>query len=105
MYTRYITADAIGGVRRQLRDDVVPIFTEVRQIFEENRTLDVPGWGPLGELMVGALYRSLIDSFAGHTDTALGVVNKWEREDLSHAERNWRTAEDLAVQRVTPKGP
>ncbi|NUO96397.1 MAG: hypothetical protein HOW71_31350 [Nonomuraea sp.] len=105
MYTRYLTADAIGGVRQQLRDDVIPLFTEILQIFEENKALDAPGWGPLGEWTVGALYRSLIDSFAGHTDTALGVVRKWEQEDLSHAERNWRTAEDLAVQRIKAKRP
>jgi hypothetical protein len=102
VYTRYITPDAIGGVRKQLRDDVIPVLTEVRQIFEENRSLDLPGWGPLGEWTVGALYRSLIDSFTGHTDAALGVVKKWEEEDLKHAEQNWRTAEDLAIQRVRP---
>ncbi len=98
--TRYITPDAIGEVRRGIRDDLLPVLDEVRQIFEENRAVGFPGWGPLGEWTVGALYRSLLDSFVRDTETALAVMRKWEGEDLAFAERNWRTAEDLIVQRV-----
>ncbi|SEF80671.1 hypothetical protein SAMN05444920_101717 [Nonomuraea solani] len=102
MDTRYITPSAIGAVRRGLRDDVLPVITEVRQIFEENRSVDFPGWGPLGEWSVGVLYRSLLDSFLRDTEAALAVLGKWEGEDLRIAERNWRAAEDLAVQRIKP---
>ncbi|MET7337347.1 hypothetical protein [Nonomuraea sp. NPDC005650] len=98
--TRYITPDAIAKVRRDIRDDLLPVFDQVRQILEENRAVGFPGWGPLGEWTVGELYRSLIESFLRDTQTALGVVRKWEGEDLTHAEGNWRTAEDLIVQRV-----
>ncbi|MEV0380486.1 hypothetical protein [Nonomuraea sp. NPDC050643] len=100
MDTRYITPDAIGQVRRSIRDDLLPVMTEVRQIFDENRSVDFPGWGPLGEWTVGALYRSLIESFLRDAEAALTVLGRWEGEDLKTAERNWRTAEDLAVQRI-----
>ncbi|AQZ65379.1 unnamed protein product [[Actinomadura] parvosata subsp. kistnae] len=100
--TRYLTPDAIGEVRRSIREELLPIFTEVRQIFEENKAVDFPGWGAVGEWTVGALYRSLLDSFLRDADAVLAVLGKWEGEDLKHAEQNWRTAEDLAVQRVKP---
>ncbi|TDE49734.1 hypothetical protein E1295_20170 [Nonomuraea mesophila] len=98
--TRYITPDAIGEVRRDLREDLLPLFAEIRRILEENRSLDFPAWGPLGEWTAGALYRSLIDAFVRDTDAALGVVRTWEGEHLRFAEHNWRAAEDLAVRRV-----
>jgi hypothetical protein len=98
--TRYITPDAIGAVRRNLREDLMPLLDEVRQIFEENKSVDFPGWGPLGEWTVGTLYRSLIESFLRDTEAALGVLGTWEGEDLSIAQRNWRAAEDLIIQRV-----
>ncbi|MEU6715406.1 hypothetical protein ABZ897_28410 [Nonomuraea sp. NPDC046802] len=98
--TRYITPDAIGEVRRDIRESIVPAVDEVRRIFEENKTVDAPGWGPIGEWTVGALYRSLVESFVRDTDTLLDVLDTWEAEHLTFAERNWRTAEDLAVQRV-----
>ncbi|MFC5823954.1 hypothetical protein [Nonomuraea insulae] len=103
MDTRYITPDAISEVRRGIRDELLPIFTEVRQILEENKSIDFPGWGPIGEWTVGALYRSMIDSFVDDAEAAHAVLTKWESEDLSFAERNWRTAEDLIVRRVGRK--
>ncbi|MFC4006063.1 hypothetical protein ACFOY2_02435 [Nonomuraea purpurea] len=98
--TRYITPDAIGEVRRDIRESIVPAVAEVRQIFEENKAVDAPGWGAVGEWTVGVLYESLIESFLRDTDTLLDVLNTWEGEHLRFAEQNWRTAEDLAVQRV-----
>lgn len=103
MDTRYITPDAISEVRRDIRDELLPVFAEVRQILEENKSIDFPGWGPIGEWTVGALYRSMIDSFADDAEAAHAVLAKWESEDLSFAERNWRTAEDLIVRRVGRK--
>jgi hypothetical protein len=98
--TRYITPDAIGEVRRDIRQDLMPLLDEVRQIFEENRSVGFPGWGPLGEWTVGALYRSLIESFLRDTEAALTVLGTWESTDLAVAERNWRAAEDLIIQRI-----
>ncbi|TDD25740.1 hypothetical protein [Nonomuraea diastatica] len=100
-HTIFITSDAIGEVRRDIREDLLPLFAEIRQILEENRSLDFPGWGALGEGTVGALYRSLVDTFVRDADAALGVIRTWEGEHLRFAERNWRTAEELAVRRVS----
>ncbi|MEO3804984.1 hypothetical protein [Nonomuraea sp. B1E8] len=100
-HTVFITPDAIGEVRRDLREDLLPLLAEIRRILEENRALDFPGWGALGEWTVGALYRSLIDTFVRDADAALGVMRTWEGEHLRFAEHNWRAAEELAVRRVS----
>jgi hypothetical protein len=96
--TRYITPAAIGEVRQVLRDDVIPLFDEVRQILDENASIDFPGWGLLGEWTVGELYASILGTLKEHADAARGVLDGWESDKLRLAQQNWTAAEDAAVQ-------
>ncbi|MFI7613708.1 hypothetical protein ACIBP6_21000 [Nonomuraea terrae] len=85
--TRHSSPDAIGEVRRSIRDDLLPVFTEVRQVFQECRSVGFPGSGPFGERQVDALYRSLMDSLVRDAEDALAALQRWQDDDPAHAAR------------------
>jgi hypothetical protein len=103
--TRYITPAAIGEIRQVLREDLIPIMKSVRQVLDENRSIDFPGWGLLGEWTVGPLYGSLVDTLQQDADAALGVLGEWEGGSLKFAQDNWTAAEDAAVRRAKQLKP
>ncbi len=85
--TRYSDPDAIGEVRRSIRDDLLPAFTQAREVFQECRSVGFPRSGPLGERTVGALYRSLMDSLVRDTEAALAALERWQDDDPARTDQ------------------
>lgn len=84
--TRHRDPDTIGEVRRSIRDDLLPAFTQAREVFQECKSVGFPRSGPLGERTVGALYRSLMDSLVRDTEAALAALQRWQDDDPARAD-------------------
>ena len=55
-----------------------------------------PGWGGVGEVMIGLRYRNIQDDVREKFTEALTVLETWDHQ-LDTARRNWRTAEEQST--------
>ncbi|MFF5212395.1 hypothetical protein [Streptosporangium sp. NPDC000396] len=91
----HITSDAIDFTRSRLENELKEAVAFVRRMLDTVH-IDSPGFGLLGEIILGGTYRAT----CRQADTVLGeaedVVDGW-CNTLTIAKRNWRAAEDHSI--------
>ncbi|GII60385.1 hypothetical protein Skr01_04700 [Sphaerisporangium krabiense] len=92
---KYVTSAAIESIIKEIDQDVVPAVREWRGLVDTT-TVGFPGWGALGELIIGLRYRQVQDDVRGKLAEAVTVLETWTRQ-LDTARANWRAAEDAST--------
>jgi hypothetical protein len=92
---RYVTSAAIESIIKEIDQDVIPAVREWRDLVDST-AVGFPGWGVVGEVMIGVRYRDVQDDVREKFTEALTVLSTWTRQ-LDTARRNWRTAEDQST--------
>lgn len=93
--TRNVTSVAIQRVINEISEDVIPAVKHWDALVDTTHVA-FPGWGALGEVMVGLRYRNLQDDVQEKFSQAISVLEDWNVK-LDTARTNWRTAEDRSV--------
>ncbi|GAA3812114.1 hypothetical protein GCM10022226_35960 [Sphaerisporangium flaviroseum] len=92
---RYVTSAAIASIIKEIDEDVIPAVQEWRALVDTT-VVGFPGWGALGEVVIGLRYRHVQDDVREKFTDALTVLSTWT-EQLDTARRNWRTAEEQST--------
>ncbi|GGL14913.1 hypothetical protein Sme01_16210 [Sphaerisporangium melleum] len=92
---RYVTSEAIGSIIHEINEDVLPAIKEWRSMIDST-DVGFPGWGALGEVVVGLRYTQIQDDVREKLTEAIAVLETWTHQ-LETARRNWRTAEDRST--------
>ncbi|MFC4584694.1 hypothetical protein [Sphaerisporangium corydalis] len=92
---RYVTSAAIESIIKEIDEDVLPAVKEWRSLVDST-VVGFPGWGAIGEVLIGVRYRNVQDDVREKFSEAISVLETWTR-DLDVARRNWRTAEEQST--------
>ncbi|MDH2425082.1 hypothetical protein [Sphaerisporangium sp. TRM90804] len=92
---RYVTSAAIQSIIDEIDADVIPAVKEWRALVDTT-TVGFPGWGVLGELVIGLRYRDVQDDVREKFSEAVTVLEGWT-VSLETARANWRAAEDASA--------
>ncbi|WP_214414281.1 hypothetical protein [Sphaerisporangium fuscum] len=92
---RYVTSKAIDGVIHQIDDTLLPWLQELHDMVDAT-TVGFPGFGLVGEVVFGFLYRAKQNDVRGEFKEAMTVAHGWT-ENLGTAKKNWRAAEDAST--------
>jgi hypothetical protein len=92
---RYVTSAAIESIIKEINEDVIPAVKEWRDLVDTT-VVGFPGWGAIGELLIGLRYRNMQDDVREKFDEAVSVLSVWNHQ-LDTARRNWRTAEEQST--------
>ncbi|WP_248961034.1 hypothetical protein [Sphaerisporangium perillae] len=112
MQERYVTSEAIKSIIKEINEDVIPAIKEWRALVDSTDVPDlglpgglgnslpgwmsIPGWGVVGEVVIGVRYHRLQDDVRDKFTEAISVLETWTHQ-LDTAQRNWRTAEDQST--------
>ena len=92
---RYVTSAAIESIIKEIDEHVTPAIKEWRALVDTTE-VGFPGWGAIGEIVIGFRYRQVQGDVRQKFDEALGVLATWTHQ-LDTAKRNWHTAEDQST--------
>ncbi|MFC6087176.1 hypothetical protein [Sphaerisporangium aureirubrum] len=92
---RYVTSAAIEGIVKEIDEDVLPAIRRMRALIDTTG-VPFPGWGAVGELLVGVPYGRVQDDVREKFAEAEAVLEAWAGR-LETARRNWRTAEEQST--------
>ncbi|MET8138838.1 hypothetical protein ABZU32_00870 [Sphaerisporangium sp. NPDC005288] len=92
---RYVTSEAIQSIINEINEDVIPAIKEWRAMVDSTE-IGFPGWGALGEVVIGLRYDHLQDDVRAKLSEAVSVLETWTHQ-LDTARSNWRTAEERST--------
>ncbi|MFC4529511.1 hypothetical protein [Sphaerisporangium dianthi] len=92
---RYVTSEAIQSIIDEITEDVIPAVKQWRAMVDST-DVGFPGWGLLGEVVIGRRYDHLQDDVRDKLTQAISVLETWTHQ-LDTARGNWRTAEERST--------
>ncbi|MEV6982922.1 hypothetical protein AB0M95_16895 [Sphaerisporangium sp. NPDC051017] len=92
---RYVTSAAIESIIKEINEDVIPAVKQWRALVDTT-VVGFPGWGALGEALIGMRYRDVQNDVREKFGEAITVLETWNRQ-LDTARGNWRAAEDAST--------
>ncbi|MFC4120076.1 hypothetical protein [Nonomuraea zeae] len=90
----YVTSTSIGALRGRVDSELKVALTFVKDLCDTTSVAS-PGFGVLGELVMGGTYEDLREWAEKQIGNAEAVCDGWSAA-LAQAELNWRAAESAS---------
>ncbi|MEV1005637.1 hypothetical protein [Nonomuraea sp. NPDC050202] len=90
----HVTSSSIANLRGRVEQELKANLGFVKSLCD-NTSVASPGFGLLGDLVLGGTYESVREWAEKQLGAAEAVCDGWSAA-LTQAERNWRTAENAS---------